>query len=125
VYSPLDWSQALLLAMAVCTLVGGSLWAAADERAAVDKQRKVPDSPACGGSTGDATEPLAPAALRQVPRLVSLSVDACNQRTSALPCQQLCPQRRGCSQPADSYVSHLLACSAAGQHLAAAATRHI
>ena len=80
VYSPLDWSQALLLAMAVGTLVGGSLWAAADERAAVDKQRKAPDGADDGGSAGDATEPLAPAALRQVPQLLSLAVDAYNQR---------------------------------------------
>jgi hypothetical protein len=76
VYSPLDWSQALLLAMAVGTLVGGSLWAAADEQAVVDKQRKAPDSADGGSSTGDVTEPLAPAALRQVPQLRRLFVDA-------------------------------------------------
>ena len=107
-YSPLDWSQALLLAMAVGTLVGGSLWAATDERDAADKQRKAPDSAVGGGSTGDATEPPAPAALRQVPWLLRYSVDACNQgnRCSARPAAV----RRGCSQPANSCLSHVLYC---------------
>jgi hypothetical protein len=66
VYSPLDWSQLLLLVMAVCTLVGGSLWAAADEQAAVDKQRKAPEAIDSTCAAGNTSEPLAPAALRQV-----------------------------------------------------------
>lgn len=64
VYSPLDWSQALLLLMAVGTLVGGSLWAAADEAAARACQRKAPLD--ASETAADASEPLAPAPPRQV-----------------------------------------------------------
>lgn len=59
--------------------MGGSLWAASDEQAAYNRQRKAPHASGSVSEAADASEPLAAAALRQVPivsnfRLLHLAV---------------------------------------------------